>query len=154
MRRFVLLISAVLVLGACSDYRKVSVGDVSIAEFRFNGTSSATVKVNAEVDNPTRHNFWVDNMDAVLIKEGRDFASFALEGKPEVGPDTVCVVGIPIRVSVLDPIAVITAGLNLESWNLDEFVVNGKITVRSDCGLKKTIRLNKVPLGALLNAIR
>ena len=105
---------------------QISVENVALAGFRFNGTSSATIELEADVYNPTPHVIFLDEVDAVLFREGKEFARFALEDKPSVAADTNSKVRIPVRASVSDPISIISAGLNLSSWNLDDLVESGR----------------------------
>lgn len=154
MRRFILLLAAVLMFAGCAEYRQISVDNVSLAGFRFHGTSSATIEIQAEVENPTAHAISVQNVDAVLLRNGREFARFSLEEVPVAAPDTLSVVTVPLRATVSDPISIITAGLDFSSWDLDDFTVNGKITVRSDAGYKKTFRMKKTPARDLLKMIK
>ena len=60
----------------CAEYRQISVENVALAGFRFNGTSSATIELEADVYNPTPHVIFLDEVDAVLFREGKEFASW------------------------------------------------------------------------------
>lgn len=42
----------------------------------------------ADVDNPTMHTISVEEVDAVLLREGKEFVRFTLEGTPSAGPGT------------------------------------------------------------------
>ena len=97
---------------------------------------------------------FLDEVDAVLFREGKEFARFALEDKPSAAADTGSKVRIPVRASVSDPISIISAGLNLSSWNLDDLVVDGRIVVKSDAGYKKTFRMKKTPVKDILRMIK
>ena len=132
-----LLVSALLAAG-CAEYRQISVENVALAGFRFNGTSSATIELEV---------IFLDEVDAVLFREGKEFARFALEDKPSAAADTNSKVRIPVRASVSDPISIISAGLNLSSWNLDDLV-------KSDAGYKKTFRMKKTPVKDILRMIK
>ena len=148
-----LLVSALMAAG-CAEYRQISVENVALAGFRFNGTSSATIELAADVYNPTPHVIFLDEVDAVLFREGKEFARFALEDKPSVAADTNSKVRIPVRASVMDPISIISAGLNFNSWNLDDLVVDGRIVLRSDAGYKKAFRMKKTPVKDILRMIK
>ena len=73
MRRIVLLLSTLLLLTGCAEYRQISVDNVTVGSFRFNGTSSATIVLKALIDNPTGHTITLDTLDAVLFRDGKDF---------------------------------------------------------------------------------
>ncbi|HIZ85408.1 MAG TPA: LEA type 2 family protein [Candidatus Coprenecus stercoravium] len=154
MRRIVFFAVAVMLLAGCADYRQLRVDDVSIGSLRFNGTSSAVVELKAGVYNPTKYEVSVRELDALLLKEGKEFARFSLEDIPSVAADTQGVVSIPVRASVLDPIAIISSGLNFGSWDMDDFTVDGKIVIAFNGGMKKTVRLNNVPVRDIIQAVK
>ena len=154
MRRIVLLLVSALLAAGCAEYRQITIENGALAGFRFNGTSSATIELEADVYNPTPHVIFLDEVDAVLFREGKEFARFALEDKPSAAADTGSKVRIPVRASGSDPISIISAGLNLSSWNLDDLVVDGRIVVKSDAGYKKTFRMKKTPVKDILKMIK
>ena len=154
MRRIILLLPALLLLAGCTGYRQVSVGQVALGSLRFNGTSSATIVLEATVNNPTEHVIAIESADAVLLRDGREFVRLTLDGTSSAQPGTVSKVRIPVKASVLDPIAIITAGLDLRSWELDDYKVDGKIVLSADGSRKKTLKLNKVPLENIINSVR
>lgn len=154
MRRIVLLLAAVVMISGCADYRQISVDGVALESFRFNGTSSATIVLVAQVDNPTMHTVSLEEVDAVLLKEGKEFVRFTLDGTPSARPETDGPVRIPVLASVLDPISIITAGLDLKSWNQDDLTVEGKMVLCSDGKFKKTIRFRNTPVKDIVNNIK
>lgn len=154
MRRIVLIFSVILMLAGCSGYRQISVDDVTVGSFRFNGTSSATIVLVAKVGNPTRHAVYLEEIDAVVLREGKNFIGLSLEEKVSAAPFSSSEVRIPVRASVLDPVAIITAGLDFDSWDLDNFVVDGKIVLSSGGGMKKTLSLKKVPMKKIMEEMK
>lgn len=154
MRRIVLLLAVVALMTGCTDYRQISVDGVALESFRFNGTSSATIVLIADVDNPTMHTISVEEVDAVLLREGKEFVRFTLEGTPSAGPETDGPVRIPVLASVLDPISIITAGLDLKSWDVDGLTVDGKMVLCSDGKVRKTVRFRKTPVKDIVNSIK
>ena len=155
MRRIVLLLAAVvLLLSGCTDYRQIRIDGVTPGSFRFNGTSSATVELKVQVDNPTARTVSVESVDAVLLREGREFVRFSLEDKVSAAPRTKSTVSLPVRASVLDPVGIISAGLDFKSWRLEDFVVDGSVVLSLDGKMKKTVRLRKVPLKDIVNALK
>lgn len=154
MRRIVLLLSTLLLLTGCAEYRQISVDNVTVGSFRFNGTSSATIVLKALIDNPTGHTITLETLDAVLLREGKDFVKFSLDGAPAAAPRSKDTVDIPIKASVLDPISIITAGLDFKSWNMEDFVVDGKVVVRSDGGFRNTLNMKKTPLEDIVNGLK
>lgn len=153
MRRFVYLFIAAVLLAGCKEYRQISIDNVTVAGFNFQSTSSATVKIKAEVCNPTGRSLSLESVDAVLLREGKDFVYFTLEGTPSVAQDTCSTVIVPVKAKAADPISIITAGLNFSSWNLDDYIVNGKLVFRYG-SMKKTVRIKNIPLKELVNSFK
>ena len=149
-----LLLAASLLLAGCAGYSEIRVEEVRLGSFRFNGTSSATIGLEATVDNPTRYTIALEEVDAVLLRGGKDFARFSLEGKPSVAPRSTSGVSIPVKASVLDPVGIITSGLDFGSWALDDFAVSGKAVFSADGGMKKTVRMKNVPLKEIVESIK
>ena len=155
MRRIVLLLAAaVLLLSGCTDYRQIRIDGVTPGSFRFNGTSSATIELKVQVDNPTARTISVESVDAVLLREGKEFVRFTLQEAVHAAPGTESDVLLPVNASVLDPVAIITAGLNFSSWNLDDYIVNGRMTMSADGKMRKTVKLREVPLKDIVNSIK
>ena len=154
MRRFVLLLAAAVLLAGCAGYNEIRVEEAGLRSFRFNGTSSATIEINAVVNNPTRYSIAVETVDAVLFRTGKDFVRFSLEDVPSAAPGSVSTVVIPVRASVLDPVGIITAGLDFRSWRIDDFTVSGKVVFSADGRMKKTVRLRKVPLKDIAEKVK
>lgn len=153
MRRFVCLFIAAVLLAGCTDYRRISIDNVAVDGFSFSSTSSATVKLKADVCNPTERSLSLESVDAVLLREGKEFVYFTLEGTPSVAQDTCSTVTVPVKAKVADPISILTAGLNFKSWNLEDYVVNGKLVFRYG-NMKKTVRIKKMPLEEFVKSFR
>ena len=154
MRRFVILLAAAALLTGCAGYNEIRVEGVALGGLRFNGTSSATIELKATVDNPTKYTIAIEEVDAVLMRTGKEFARFSLEDKPAAAPGKKEVVEIPVKASVLDPVAIITSGLNFRSWAIEDFTVEGKIVLSADGGKKRTLHLKKVPLESIVERIK
>lgn len=154
MRKIIPLLLAVFLLAAgCTDYRKISVEDVSVSSFRFKSTSTAEIVLDVLVDNPTRRTVSLETGDLVLYKEGKDFVLFELDGVPSAPPETRGVVKFLVRARVVDPLAAIAAGLNFRTWHKEDFTLNGKIMVKMEGAGKKTVRLKNIPLERVIKYI-
>ena len=73
---------------------------------------------------------------------------------PTLLSPTQSTVSLPVRASVLDPVGIISAGLDFRSWRLEDFVVDGSIVLSLDGKMKKTVRLREVPLKDIVNALK
>ncbi len=154
MKRILFVVMAAVLAAGCSGYRQVRVDDLALGGFEFKGTSSAVIRIDAKVSNPSRHALSLESVDAVLVKEGKDFIAFSLDGCPSAAPCSDTTVVIPIRASVVDPIAIISSGLDFRSWDQDQFLIEGKAVVKADNGIKKTLRFRRMPLKEFLDLIK
>ncbi|MPM68740.1 hypothetical protein SDC9_115674 [bioreactor metagenome] len=55
------------------------------------------------------------------------------------------------QVELLDPLALLSMGLNISTWDIKDFEINARTTVKTSTGLRKQIKLKKVPLQNLIN---
>lgn len=154
MNRFVFFLIAVVLFAGCTDYRQIKVDNVRLERFEFKGTSSALITLKADVANPTGRTLSLETLEATLLRDGKEFAYFTLEDVPSAGPRSDSEILVPVKASVADPIAIIAAGLDMDSWDLDAFVVDGKLVIKSDGGVKKTVRLRKTPLRKLVESFK
>ena len=154
IRKTVLLMGLVIAISSCENYKDIAVADFQLDGFQFKNTTSAQISVSAMVDNPTRTTLSIVAAEAVIKKQGRDFIELEIPKTYSVGPQTKQRLSVDIEASVLNPIEIIATGLNFASWDLEQFTVDGKITVKSDKGFKKVFRLNDEPLGEVLGVIK
>ena len=148
MRNLVLLAGLLVAISSCQNYRDIVVADFQLDGFQFKNTTSAQLNVSALVDNPTRATLSIMEGEAVIKKEGKDFIVLTIPQTYSVAPVS------DIEASVLNPIEIIATGLNFASWNLKQFTVDGKITVKSNKGFKKVFRLKDEPLEDVLKALK
>lgn len=154
MRNLVLLVGLLVAISSCQNYRDIVVADFQLDGFQFKNTTSAQLNVSALVDNPTRATLSIIEGEAVIKKEGKDFIVLTIPQTYSVAPVSKQRVLIDIEASVLNPIEIIATGLNFASWNLKQFTVDGKITVKSNKGFKKVFRLKDEPLEDVLKALK
>lgn len=153
MRKFVYFFIAVVLLAGCTEYRQISMDNMAVAGFSLSSTSSAAIKFKVDICNPTDRSLSLESLDAVLLREGKDFVYFSLEGRPSVAMDTCCTVAVHVKATAADPISILTAGLDFSSWNLEDYVVDGKLVFRLG-NMKKTVRVKKVPLEEFIKSFR
>lgn len=154
MKRFIWLLLFTFLLWGCNDYRQIEVEHITLNSMRFVNTTTAAINLEADVKNPTKRAVSLENLNAVLFKEGKKFAKFCLTDNFVATPGENIAVPINIEAKVLDHIALISTGLNLKSWNLDNFTVSGKFTVKMDGVPKKRIKFKNKPLKSILGIIK
>ena len=71
-----------------------------------------------------------------------------------LAPDTDMTVIIPIEGKVVDPIGILSSGLDFKSWNKDNFSVEGTFTVKMGKCAKQRVRINNTPVRTILDYLR
>lgn len=141
----ILLLLAVIVT-SCQQYKNIQVSELSIDEFKFENTTSAKISASVLVNNPTRSTISLADGNAVIKKEGKDFVALTIPTPAFIAPETKERVSIAIDADVLDPIGILTTGLNIASWDLKVFTLDGKITLKSSSGMKKVFKFKDEPI--------
>ncbi len=155
MKRIILLfIIFTTLLTGCTQYKKLDIHTVYLKSFKFQGTSSASIIGVIKMDNPTKYSIELQDMEAELLKEGKVFATFDLVETSSIAPFTEDRVDVKVEAKVVDPLAIITTGLDFNKWTTEDFSINGKIVITSNGKSKKTIKLRNVPLDKVLSFIK
>lgn len=154
MRRFLFLAISMLLLVSCNDYRKIEVSNVSINSVKIKSTSKATLEVKAEVKNPTKKCISLLNAEGMLLKENKDFILFSLADTVTLAPGADMTLIIPVDGKVVDPIGILSSGLDFKSWNKDNFSVEAYFTVKMGKCPKQRVKINNTPVRTILDYLR
>ena len=155
MKKIVPLLLALLVLGGCSDYKKLqltswdidALGGFSIKRNR----AAANLQVHLGILNPTGSSYVVKAFQATLHKpDGTLFAELVTDGEVKVEPRSDGKVPVMLEVSLANPLAAI-AGIGLD--DLDGLTADIDMTVKSGAFTRR-IRKKGVPVEELLGAVR
>ena len=142
-----------LLLVSCNDYRKIEVSNVSINSVKIKSTSKATLEVKAEVKNPTKKCISLLNAEGMLLKENKDIL-FSLADTVTLAPGADMTIIIPVDGKVVDPIGILSSGLDIKSWNKDNFSVDGAFTVKMGKCVKQRVKINNTPVRTILDYLR
>lgn len=154
MRKYLMLVATfVSLLCSCTNYKHIDVNDVKLEKFKLISTSKADLQLQVSVNNPSKTIFTITDIQGVLYRDDVPFANLSLLEEIVIPPQAVTDVHVKCRINLLDPLAVLVMGLDMSSWNEDEFTVDIKTTVKGG-GLKKSFRLKKVPLSKVIKRIK
>ena len=105
------------------------------------------------VNNPTKSTFTITDIQGTLFRDDTRFAEVSLLEEAVVSPLSREETVIKCRIHLLDPLAVLVMGLDIRSWNPEEFKLNLKTTVRSH-GIKKNFKIDNIALDRVLKHVK
>lgn len=150
---FIIMIALASLLCGCKGYREIEVKDVNLERFRLVSASKINLDIDADVYNPTKAEFTVSDIQGVVYRDDVPFANIALLKEVAVPAFHNKGVLLKCQVELLDPMAVLVMGLNVKSWNMKEFRMKLKVTVKKG-GMRKTFKVNDIPLDRLVKKIK
>lgn len=154
MKKYLIIIVAVAsLLSSCAGYREIVIGNIELEKIKLTSASKADLVFGVDVYNPTKADFIITDIQGVLFKDDVPFANLYLLEDVSIPKAFNGEVFLKNRVELLDPMAVLVMGLNIKSWNMSEFKVKIKVTVKKG-GFKKTFKLNNIPLDKVVKKIK
>ena len=154
MRRIVYIFIICLGLFAsCSPVKQLNVEKVTLSEFRMESSTKATIVFNFSVENYAQYPVALVSTEKKKKKDLDLFATVLLKDEVSVQPATKESVKVPVEVTLCDPMSLLSMGLNMRNWDINDFVVTGKIVLRGKNGTKVTHKIKDMPMGTLLNRI-
>lgn len=153
MKRFFFLLISVIALTSCNKFKDIEVDFVSLSSFRLHSTSQAELSFDVIVDNPTDNTIILNGINGMIRKSDRDFAAVSLKETVSVPPMSREKRTVVVSFSLLDPMALLSIGLNIDSWDMSDFKVNGTLYLKTDSGLKHKFRFKNVTLERMLKIL-
>ncbi len=149
---FLTLLSALLFAG-CGNFRDIDIKQVKLQKFNLVSTSRADVTFDYLIDNPTNASLIISAADGFITKKGVRFAQLGLMQSDTIAPRSLTYSSLVIKIDLLDPISLLSMGLNISSWREQDFNLDARITVKTSSGYKKTLRFKNTPLNHLVNRL-
>ncbi len=143
---FLSLIVVALVSFGCAKIREVKITDLSLKRFELLSTSAAIMEIQYNVDNPSGRTFILSAADGMLKKNGLNFAQATLMQADTVSARGVTVGVIKFKIDVLDPLALLSMGLNLSKWDYKDLKVDARATIKSPGRGKRVIKYKDIPV--------
>ncbi len=150
---FGLIVILTLLLCSCSSYKSIIVEDLKISTFKLESTSKMRLGLKAHVENPTRATFELVDVSGVVYKGDMPFAEIVLLDNSVVSPYYDGEIPINCRIILTDPMAVLVMGLDIKSWNIGDFKLNLKVTVKKGA-IKKSFKMNNISLEKLVKKFK
>lgn len=154
MKKILLLIITILtILSGCSNYKEVEINDIKVDKIKLVSTSGAEISLGIEANNPTKASYTLTNFKAIVYRDGVKFADINLMGNSTLPKISDTIVPVNLYMHLLDPLSLLTLGLDIESWDIDEFKTDFRLTVKKGA-LKKHIKRNNVPVSKIIKQIK
>lgn len=154
MKRLLFLtLFPIVLLASCTNFSEVDIKNIKLHEFNLVNTSRANVSFEYLIDNPTNSTLTVTSADGFITKNGVNFAQLGLLKADTIAPRTVSSSVVAIQVNLLDPISLLSMGLNVSSWRVQDFNLDARITVKTSSGYKKIFKFKNVPLEHLVDRL-
>lgn len=144
-------ILCVAFITSCSPARHIEIQKVGISEFRMESSTKANVLLNIALENKADYPISLTYLEATIKKDMDLFATVELKDTAYASPLSRENVKVPVEISLCDPIALLSMGLNIRSWDIDDFIVYGKISLQGKG--KSTHKFKDIPLRTLLNRL-
>ncbi len=142
---FLLLFCAVLLSG-CSRLGDVELQEVNVKGFRLVNTTTINVELEYIMNNPSNRKLYLIDVDGLLKKGNVNFAKVTLIKADTIEAKRISVNNAVFQVDILDPLSLLSMGLNLSQWQTSDFVLDARAVVKASGTRKRAIRLKDVPL--------
>ncbi len=151
MKRYVLLLILLApALQSCINYRNIDIESVSLSGFKLVNTSRADITFDYTAENATSAPLVIASADGIIKKKGINFAQMTLLKADTIPPKSVKNGTLAVRFDLLDPVSILSMGLNIASWRAQDFNIDARILIRSGEKRKKVFRVKEIPLENLI----
>lgn len=154
MRRY-LLLGAIMValLTNCSKFYAIEMGGATLKGFKLTGTSSAEIELEVSVDNPSGRAIYLDGVDGFLKKEGINFAQLSLVEADTIAARQVSVNSVKFKIDIVDPLSLLSMGLNLSKWDYSDFTLDVRGVVRTTKGGRRVVKFKGLPIDRVIDRL-
>ena len=149
MKRFlVLLAAAIMLLGSCSRYKDIEIGDVDIVKVEMASMARFNINLAVEVDNPSGLNFSIMDVTGSVFRNGEKFADFTIGNQMQIASRSVADIPVECTVAVTDPLSLLAVGLSYKNLDLSQFTVDIEGVVKW-ANVKKSVKYKGLSLQSL-----
>ena len=143
----------IILLPGCSGLSDIDVREVNLVDAKFSNTTSADLVFECVVNNPTNRRIIIEDAIGVLRKSDIVFANIRLVGADTVAANALSTNKLMLKVSLEDPLSILSMGLNISTWNMSEFKADLRSTIRREGRAKHVFRRKNIPIESLLERI-
>ena len=154
MRRYIALFVAIILVGctSCTNYRQINIMSVEVKDFKLNTTSRATVTLKAYIDNPLSKEISLIYLGGKLYKDQAHFADIEFDDL-SIAPNSKGEVFVDVTIDLIDPLALLSSGLDISKWDKDTFRVDGKAMLKSEPGGKRSFKFKNVTFNQIIDRL-
>ena len=154
MRRYIALFVAIILVGctSCTNYRQINIMSVEVKNFKLNTTSRATVTLKAYIDNPLSKEISLVYLGGKLYKDQAHFADIEFDDL-SIAPNSKGEVFVDVTIDLIDPLALLSSGLDISKWDKDTFRVDGKAMLKSEPGGKRSFKFKNVTFNQIIDRL-
>lgn len=142
-----------LSLSGCANYKKIKLEGISISSVKMRTSSPSTVKIIAEVNNPTSASFKILGAEGTIIRKGSAFAHFTADSIITVPSRGMARIPVNVQVSLDDPLSALAIGLDIKHLDIKDFTLNASAVVKHGM-IKANVRKEGIPVERLLKKIK
>lgn len=155
MRRYaVLLVLSLLICGSsCTNYSKLNIMTVGLSDFRLVNTNRAVITFKAYIDNPLDKEITLTSFNGKVFKDQSHFANVMLDGDVTVLPHAREEIFIKALVDLVDPLALLSSGLDISKWDKGTFRLDGKASLKSTPGGKRNFKFRNITLDQIVEKL-
>ena len=154
MRRYIALFVVIILVGctSCTNYRQINIMSVEVKDFKLNTTSRATVTLKAYIDNPLSKEISLLYLGGKLYKDQAHFADIEFDDL-SIEPNSKGEVFVDVTIDLIDPLALLSSGLDISKWDKDTFRVDGKAMLKSEPGGKRSFKFKNVTFNQIIERL-
>jgi len=145
-RLLVSLLFVSLLFTSCTKLGQVQIKEVNVKSVKLINTSSAEVEVEFIVHNPTNKDLFLCNAEGVLKRGAVNFATVSLIRCDTVVANRISVNRLSLRLNMVDPLSLLSMGLNMSQWKFSDFKVDARAVIRPSKGTRRVIKIKDMPL--------
>lgn len=155
MKRVVTVLALCLAfVTSCSPVKQLNIEKIGLSEFRMESSSKANIVFSFSLENMASFPIELSDVDVTIKKDVDLFATVLLKSPVTVPALSKETVKVPVEVNLCDPMSLLSMGLDIRNWDINEFMVSGKIVLKGKNGSKATHKIKDMPLSSLLNRIK
>ncbi|HNY23442.1 MAG TPA: hypothetical protein PKM89_01650 [Bacteroidales bacterium] len=135
---------AVLMAAGCSRYKDVSIENVAVKQFNMTSLSTAKVKIEATINNPTGSRLYLKAVTGVIRLDNKSVASFTMDTTLLFTPRGISTNEGNLHLKITNLMSLFSGSFDLDESVLERLKLDFNATVRSGC-IKHHMKFMDIP---------
>ncbi len=135
---------AVLMAAGCSRYKDISIENVVVKQFNMTSLSTAKIKIEATVNNPTGSRLFLKEVNGVVRLDDKQVASFTMDTTLLFAPRGISSSEGSLRLKITNMMTLFSGSFDLDESVLERLKLDLNATVRSG-GIKHHMKFMDIP---------